>query len=105
MLSITTAFFAMGACLMPSPQVFGGSWTETKLKILQGYLKAYSTIFTANERARFFNTFYVDAFAGSGYIKTGDRSLINEPELFGGFEEVACGSCVGGRRSCAEALR
>ena len=32
MLSITTAFFAMRACLMPSPQVFGGSWTETKLK-------------------------------------------------------------------------
>src|SRR5271165_1651205 len=101
MLSITTAFFAMGACLMPSPQVFGGSWTETKLKILQGYLKAYSTIFTANEKARFFNTFYVDAFAGSGYIKTGDRSLINEPELFGGFEEVESQEFLKGSSICA----
>jgi three-Cys-motif partner protein len=60
---------------MPSPQVFGGSWTEKKLKILQGYLKAYGTIFTAKEKARFFNTFYVDAFAGSGYIKIGDQGL------------------------------
>jgi len=86
---------------MPSPQVFGGSWTETKLKILQGYLKAYSTIFTANEKARFFNTFYVDAFAGSGYIKTGDRSLINEPELFGGFEEVESQEFLKGSSICA----
>jgi three-Cys-motif partner protein len=57
---------------MPTAQTFGGSWTATKLKILKGYLQAYNNIFAANEKARFYNTFYVDAFAGSGYIKTGD---------------------------------
>jgi three-Cys-motif partner protein len=100
MLSITAAFFAIGVCLMPSPQVFGGSWTEKKLKILQGYLKAYGTIFTAKEKARFFNTFYVDAFAGSGYIKIGDQSLINEPELFDGFEEVESQEFLKGSSIC-----
>jgi three-Cys-motif partner protein len=53
----------------------------TKLKILKGYLQAYSNIFAANEKARFYNTFYVDAFAGSGYTKTGDPSLITDSFL------------------------
>ena len=78
----------MKTSLMLPPQAFGGSWTEAKLEILRGYLHAYTTIFNANQKARFFDTFYVDAFAGSGYIKTNDRSLISEPELFEEFEEV-----------------
>jgi three-Cys-motif partner protein len=45
---------------------FGGSWTEDKLERVRGYLGAYTTIFTANERARHFRTSYVDAFAGTG---------------------------------------
>jgi hypothetical protein len=44
---------------MPTAQTFGGSWTATKLK---GYLQAYSNIFAVNEKARFYNTFYADAF-------------------------------------------
>jgi three-Cys-motif partner protein len=80
---------------------FGGSWTAAKLQILQGYLRAYSYIFAANERARFFDTFYVDAFAGSGYIHTGDQSLISDPELFEGFEEDESQDFLKGSAVCA----
>jgi three-Cys-motif partner protein len=47
---------------------FGGDWTEQKLAILDKYLGAYSAIFRKNERAKFFKTIYVDAFAGTGEI-------------------------------------
>ena len=46
--------------------IFGGSWTEIKLARLAKYLTAYRTIFTGNEKARHFKTWYVDAFAGTG---------------------------------------
>jgi three-Cys-motif partner protein len=49
---------------------FGGDWTEKKLSCLKGYLNAYRKIFTANERARYFRTWYVDAFAGTGTRST-----------------------------------
>ena len=45
---------------------FGGDWTESKLSRLQKYLKAYRQIFTQNKNARYFKTWYVDAFAGTG---------------------------------------
>lgn len=45
---------------------FGGDWTEEKLACLAEYLAAYRTIFTGNEKARHFRTWYVDAFAGTG---------------------------------------
>jgi three-Cys-motif partner protein len=45
---------------------FGGNWTEKKLSRLKGYLNAYRSIFTTNEKARYFKTWYVDAFAGTG---------------------------------------
>ena len=43
---------------------FGGSWTEGKLRILEGYLNAYTT---ALKDQNFYLT-YVDAFAGTGYV-------------------------------------
>ncbi len=46
---------------------FGGDWTTEKLVRVRKYLEAYTTIFHANERARYFTTVYVDAFAGTGY--------------------------------------
>ena len=52
-------------------QLFGGEWTKEKLDRLAKYLHAYTTIFTRNPGARFFDTVYVDAFAGAGYIPTG----------------------------------
>jgi three-Cys-motif partner protein len=54
--------------------IFGGDWTEKKLSCLKGYLNAYRKIFTANERARYFKTWYVDAFAG-----TGSRTVSGSP--------------------------
>lgn len=46
--------------------VFGGEWTEQKLVALKKYLEAYRKIFTINEKARYFRTLYIDAFAGTG---------------------------------------
>jgi three-Cys-motif partner protein len=45
---------------------FGGPWTDVKLRCLKNYLNEYRKIFSVNERARHFRTWYVDAFAGSG---------------------------------------
>jgi len=49
---------------------FGGPWTQDKLDRLAKYLSAYMTIFKKNERARYYTTYYVDAFAGTGYRTT-----------------------------------
>jgi three-Cys-motif partner protein len=49
---------------------FGEPWTERKLKCLRDYLTAYRTIFTSNEKARYFRAWYVDAFAGTGSRST-----------------------------------
>jgi three-Cys-motif partner protein len=48
--------------------MFGGHWTQRKLEVLSEYLRAYTKIFKKNARARFFETTYVDAFAGTGVI-------------------------------------
>jgi three-Cys-motif partner protein len=56
---------------------FGGVWTEIKLKALADYLKFYQGAL----RAQQFETWYVDAFAGSG-----DRHAIVET---GGIFEAA----------------
>jgi three-Cys-motif partner protein len=63
---------------------FGGAWTDDKLGRLEKYLSAYRTIFERNERAQYFKTWYVDAFAG-----TGTRSVQDGPaeSLFGGDYE------------------
>jgi three-Cys-motif partner protein len=45
---------------------FGGGWTDKKLKALSDYLAQYRKIMTANEKARFFKTIYLDGFAGTG---------------------------------------
>lgn len=46
---------------------FGGDWTNEKLERLRKYLSAYTTIFNKNPKAKQFTTYYVDAFAGTGY--------------------------------------
>lgn len=61
---------------------FGGAWTEKKLDCLAKYLRAYTTIFHGNPRARYFTTYYVDAFAGTGYVKTKTRRIRNRVSLF-----------------------
>ena len=64
-------------------QEFGGRWTQVKLGCLGKYLSAYRQIFTANEKARYFTTWYVDAFAG-----TGSRVNAKTPKELGLFEDV-----------------
>ncbi|MBW3637904.1 MAG: three-Cys-motif partner protein TcmP [Armatimonadetes bacterium] len=60
---------------------FGGNWTQVKLERLRKYLSAYTTIFHANERARFLKTVYVDAFAGTGYSAPATKPVASEAEL------------------------
>ncbi len=43
---------------------FGGDWTRRKLEILESYLKAYTTVL----KNQSFHLWYVDAFAGTGYV-------------------------------------
>jgi three-Cys-motif partner protein len=50
-------------------EMFGGPWTQQKLECLRKYLKAYTTILKRNVRAQFFRITYVDAFAGTGYMR------------------------------------
>ena len=43
---------------------FGGNWTRDKLRILEDYLGAYTTAL----KNQSFRLWYVDAFAGTGYV-------------------------------------
>jgi three-Cys-motif partner protein len=61
---------------------FGGDWTEKKLSCLKGYLNAYRKIFTANERARYFKTWYVDAFAGTGSRTVSGNQATGQQSVF-----------------------
>jgi three-Cys-motif partner protein len=61
---------------------FGGAWTQLKLEALGKYLRAYTTIFKQNPRARYYSISYVDAFAGTGSLSR------PEPD---GFEELISG--------------
>lgn len=62
---------------------FGGDWTINKLERLKEYLKAYAQIFAKNEQAKKLNTFYIDAFAGTGYRAT-EKDKPQELDLFAG---------------------
>ncbi|HEY3330680.1 MAG TPA: three-Cys-motif partner protein TcmP [Capsulimonadaceae bacterium] len=66
---------------------FGGDWTEQKLEILKRYLEAYLNIFNANPKAQYLTTWYVDAFAGTGYrtIKAAEKS--DQPVLHEDFAD------------------
>lgn len=63
------------------------NWTERKLEALGRYLVEWRRIFSANPRAQYFKTLYVDAFAGTGSRQNsrpaGDS---NQRELFGEHE-------------------
>ncbi|MBK6773801.1 MAG: three-Cys-motif partner protein TcmP [Ignavibacteria bacterium] len=51
---------------------FGGFWTEKKIEIFIKYLRAYLQIMNNTK----FKLIYFDGFAGSGYIETKNKSLI-----------------------------
>jgi three-Cys-motif partner protein len=73
---------------------FGGFWTDQKLRVLSKYLSQYRRIFDRNERARFYEVTYLDAFAGTGKIPRAfqDPSPILIPELSIPDEEFRKGS-------------
>lgn len=67
---------------------FGGKWTQDKLECIEKYLNAYMTIMKKNRKAKYFNTIYIDAFAGSGKVE-----IENEPYLFDDeFDDFLVGS-------------
>ena len=77
---------------------FGGTWTEDKLERIRKYMVAYTRIMSR----RPYHFSYVDAFAGSGYIKkkeddSGTLSLFPESEeeeskkLIDGSARIALG--------------
>lgn len=73
---------------------FGGAWTQRKLEALGKYLRAYTTIFKRNPRARYFTTSYVDAFAGTGSLSVPEVEPLFEyfQDLAEGVEEYRKGS-------------
>lgn len=60
--------------------MFGGEWTEEKLRILKGYLDAY----TQALKNKPFDLLYIDSFAGTGYREMEPE----EPEGVSLFEEL-----------------
>lgn len=76
--------------LRSEPYNSGRSWTEEKLEILEGYLKAYTTAL----KNRNFHLTYVDAFAGTGYAnRDATQSLVFwEDDLDDMSREVLQGS-------------
>jgi three-Cys-motif partner protein len=74
--------------------MFGGQWTQQKLQVLSEYLRQYRKIFAKNTRAQFFETIYVDAFAGTGAIPRPELGGLAHflPELAENEEEFRKGS-------------
>ena len=55
---------------MPIADLWGGEWTDDKLRVLRGYLHAYLTAL----KDKPFRLGYIDAFAGSGRRKAPKRA-------------------------------
>ena len=66
---------------------FGGPWTQEKLRILKGYLDAYTTALKDQP----FRLIYVDAFAGEGFWRPGSEYT---PDDYGEFQDVLKGSAT-----------
>ncbi|AMV31700.1 hypothetical protein VN12_06235 [Pirellula sp. SH-Sr6A] len=64
-----------------SEHIFGGEWTVEKLERVRKYLTAYTTIMRTNVRARYFTTYFVDAFAGTGDRLDSNIAGISETPL------------------------
>ncbi len=71
---------------------FGGSWTEGKLRILEGYLNAYTTALKDQN----FHLTYVDAFAGTGYVNP--DSMQSQPIWGDELDDMSRGILQGSTR-------
>ncbi len=65
---------------METEQLFGGDWTEEKLRVLDRYLHAYAQAL----KNKSFELLYIDAFAGTGYRE--QRIVASTTTI---FDEVA----------------
>jgi three-Cys-motif partner protein len=77
--------------------IFGGDWTKEKLEMLEDYLSAYTTIMKEQP----FRFGYIDAFAGTGYIR--DEPETDEQTLFPVVEEEERRFLEGSVRTALEA--
>jgi three-Cys-motif partner protein len=63
---------------------FGGGWTDEKLQYLKAYLEAYVKVM---KNQPYFRTFYVDAFAGTGYNTAKAKKVSIASNLLNMFED------------------
>jgi three-Cys-motif partner protein len=78
---------------MTQQKMFGGFWTQQKLRAISKYLAAYTKIFSTNQRAKYYETTYVDAFAGTGRLRRPGLGLLRDvPELVEAEEEFQKGA-------------
>lgn len=83
-------------CEPPIEHLFGGSWTEEKLKVLREYLVQYSTAL----RNRPFQRIYIDAFAGTGY-RTPKKQNAQQVFRFESDESAAANALLKGSATLA----
>ena len=69
--------------MQSSQQNFGGDWTADKLERVRQYLRAYTTVMKKTS----FETYYIDAFAGTGYVPNETKEASND--LLFPFPELA----------------
>ncbi|WP_323758182.1 three-Cys-motif partner protein TcmP [Roseivirga sp.] len=65
---------------------FGGNWTEAKIEILVEYARAYLQIMNKFADRYNWKLIYFDGFAGSGYIKKGNKE--NEKIIIGAAKRI-----------------
>ncbi|MBX3023702.1 three-Cys-motif partner protein TcmP [bacterium] len=83
---------------------FGGDWTQTKLRLLQDYLTAYTRALEGKpSAAQPFRKAYIDAFAGTGSRAARERETSSSPgrRLFPDLNEPASRQMLDGSAKLA----
>ncbi len=75
-----------------NPEDYGGDWTKKKLDILEEYLNAYTTAL----KNKPFELAYIDAFAGTGFVKMGNRRDQDAGSLIEGLADQEVDSFIRG---------
>jgi len=83
---ILMLLFNQKGLMMAKINKFGGNWTNTKLEVLKKYLSAYARIL---KKADYYKFAYIDAFAGTGYIKDKSKKKSTDEKLLIEYDEEA----------------
>lgn len=75
-----------------NPEDYSGDWTKKKLDILEEYLNAYTTAL----KNKPFELAYIDAFAGTGFVKMGNRRDQDAGSLIEGLADQEVDSFIRG---------